>query len=126
MAGSSPTKTKLLGRFFVLSGRKDLPRTALPLARPRGRAFLMGGIFKVLRWLGGALGVLVFVLAAAFGVLQTRVGKAWLENEIAQAISDPDFTVAIDGLKGFVPFHMTVERIDIGDRDGAYLTLREA
>jgi hypothetical protein len=32
----------------------------------------------------------------------------------------------MDGLKGFVPFNMTVERIDIGDRDGTYLTLRDA
>ena len=86
----------------------------------------MGGIFKVLRWLGGALGVLIVVLAAVFGMLQTQVGKAWLAREIAQAVSDPDFTVAIDGLGGFVPFDMTVERIDIGDRDGTYLTLRDA
>ena len=38
----------------------------------------------------------------------------------------PDFTVAIDGLGGIVPFGMTVERIDIGDRDGTYLTLHDA
>ncbi len=41
-------------------------------------------------------------------------------------MSDPDFTIAIDGLNGIVPFRMTVERIDIGDRDGTYLTLRDA
>src|SRR5206468_3418925 len=52
--------------------------------------------------------------------------KAWVEREIAQAVSDPDFTVAVDGLRGIVPFRMTVERIDIGDRDGAYLTLLDA
>lgn len=86
----------------------------------------MGGISKVLCWLAGALGVLIIVLAAALGMLQTGVGKAWLEREIAQALSDPDFTVAIDRLKGFVPFNMSVERIDIGDRDGTYLTLRDA
>ena len=38
----------------------------------------MGGIVKLLRWLGGAVGVLIVVLAAAFGMLQTGVGKAWL------------------------------------------------
>src|SRR5438045_7170174 len=86
----------------------------------------MGGFFKMLRWLGAALGVLVVVLAAAFGMLQTRIGKAWVENQIARAISDPDFTVAIDGLSGIVPFHMTVERIDIGDRNGTYLSLSDA
>ena len=72
----------------------------------------MGGIFKVLRWLGGGLGVVIAVLAAVFGMLQTLVGKAWVAREIAQAVSDPDFTVAIDGLGGIVPFGMTVERID--------------
>ena len=86
----------------------------------------MGGVFKLLRWVGGALGVLIVVLAAVFGMLQTPVGKAWVEREIAQAVSDPDFALAIDGLKGFVPFHMTVERIDVGDRDGTYVTLRDA
>ena len=82
----------------------------------------MGGIFKLLRWLG----VVVAALAAVFGMLQTRVGKAWMEREIAQAVTDPDFTVAINGLKGFVPFNMTVEHIEFGDRDGTYLTLRDA
>jgi translocation and assembly module TamB len=86
----------------------------------------MGGIVKLLSWLGAALGVLIVVLAAAFGMLQTRIGKDWAAKEIAQAVSDPDFTVEIDRLDGFVPFHMAVERIAIGDRDGTYLTLRNA
>ncbi len=86
----------------------------------------MGGIVKLLSWLGAALGVLIVVLAAAFGMLQTRIGKDWAAKEIAQAVSDPDFTVEIDRLDGFVPFHMSVERIAIGDRDGTYLTLRNA
>ncbi len=81
---------------------------------------------KFLRWLGLVLGVLALSLVAVFAVLQTQLGKAWLAQEIGQTLGDPDFTVAIDGIKGFVPFHMTVERIDIGDRDGTYLTLRDA
>jgi len=43
---------------------------------------------KFLRWLSIALGVLVIFVAAIFALLQTRVGRAWLEREIAQAISD--------------------------------------
>jgi translocation and assembly module TamB len=81
---------------------------------------------KFLRWLGIALGLLALCCIAVFGLLQTRVGKDWLSREIAAAISDPDFTVAIDALGGIVPFRMTVQRIDIGDRDGVYLTLRDA
>ncbi|MBV9686839.1 MAG: hypothetical protein JO096_06485, partial [Alphaproteobacteria bacterium] len=81
---------------------------------------------KFLRWLGIGLGGLALCLIAGFALLQTRIAKDWLAREVAGAISDPDFTVAIDGLRGIVPFRMTVQRIDIGDRDGIYLTLRDA
>jgi translocation and assembly module TamB len=80
---------------------------------------------KGLRPLGAAVGLLLAVLAAVFGVLQTPAGQAWLARTVAQAVSDPDFTVAIEGLGGIVPFRMTVARIDIGDRDGTYLTLHD-
>jgi translocation and assembly module TamB len=85
----------------------------------------MHAIGRILRWIGIALGVLVLVVCAAFGFLQTQPGKAWLARQIAQAISDPDFTVAIDRISGMVPFDMHVDRIDIGDRDGIYLTLQD-
>ncbi|MBV8505524.1 MAG: hypothetical protein JOZ11_06925, partial [Alphaproteobacteria bacterium] len=81
---------------------------------------------KFLRGLGLVLGLLALSFAAVFAVLQTQIGKDWLAKEIGRALGDPDFTIAVSGLKGFVPFHMTVERIDIGDRDGTYLTLRDA
>ena len=86
----------------------------------------MHTVGKFLRGLGLVLGVLALSLVAVFAVLQTQLGKAWLAREIGQTLGDPDFTIALDGLKGFVPFNMTVERIDIGDRDGTYLTLRDA
>ena len=81
---------------------------------------------KLLRGLGLVLGVLALSLVAVFAVLQTQLGKAWLAREIGQTLGDPDFTIAMDGLRGFVPFNMTVERIEVGDRDGTYLTLRDA
>jgi translocation and assembly module TamB len=80
---------------------------------------------KVLRWLGIALAAVLLLLVAVFGLLQTQLGKGWLEREIARAASSPDFTVAIGGLGGFVPFRMTIDRIEIGDRDGTYLTLHD-
>ena len=86
----------------------------------------MRGIVKLLCWLGAGFGVLLVVVAAAFGLLQTRSGQAWLAREVARAVSDPDLTVAATGLRGIVPFRMTVERIDIGDRDGTYLTLLDS
>jgi translocation and assembly module TamB len=81
---------------------------------------------KLLRWLGIALGVLALCFVAVFALLQTRIAKDWLAREVAGAISDPDFTVAIDGLGGIVPFRVTVQRIEISDRDGIYLTLRDS
>ncbi len=81
---------------------------------------------KLLRGLGLVLGVLALSLVAVFAVLQTQLGKAWLVREIGQTLGDPDFTIAMEGLKGFVPLNMTVERIEVGDRDGTYLTLRDA
>ena len=85
----------------------------------------MHGAARALRWFGAALGLLIAILLAVFGLLQTQAGRTWLARTVAQAISDPDFTVAIEGLSGIVPFRLKVERIEIGDRDGVYLTLRD-
>ena len=80
---------------------------------------------RALRWLGSALGLLIVVVLAAFGLLQTRAGQAWVARTIAQTVSSPDFAVSMDGLHGFVPFRLQFDRIEIGDRDGIYLTLHD-
>src|SRR5208282_36403 len=80
---------------------------------------------RALRWLGAAFGLLIAVLVAVFGLLQTRAGQAWLATTLVRAVSGPDFIVAIDGLGGIVPFRMTIHRIEIGDRDDTYLTLHD-
>jgi translocation and assembly module TamB len=85
----------------------------------------MRAISRMLRWFGAALGLLIVVLLVTFGLLQTQAGKSWLASTIAQTLSSLDFTVAIEGLGGFVPFRLQVEQIEIGDRDGAYLSLHD-
>src|SRR5438128_3605960 len=85
----------------------------------------MRAVARLFRWLGIALGLLIVVLLAAFGLLQTQPGKSWLERTIVQSMSSPDFAVTMQGLDGFVPFGLKVERIDIADRDGTYLTLHD-
>ncbi|HYZ42287.1 MAG TPA: hypothetical protein VE687_16945, partial [Stellaceae bacterium] len=80
---------------------------------------------RILRWLGIALGLLSAVVLGGFGLLQTQAGKTWLVRTIERTISTPDFTVAIAGLRGAVPFDLKVDRIDIGDRDGTYLTVHD-
>ncbi len=77
---------------------------------------------KLLRWIGVALTALVFVFAAVFGFAQTEPGRALLARTVARAIGDPDFTIGIEGLGGIVPFRVRIEQIDVGDRDGTYLT----
>jgi translocation and assembly module TamB len=80
---------------------------------------------RLLRWLGIALGLVIVLLAAAFGLFQTHAGKTWLARTIERTISTPDFTVAVAGLHGTVPFNLKIDRIDINDRDGTYLTARD-
>ena len=93
------------------------------LCQPRP-GLLMHAVVRLFRWFGIALGVVLAMLLAVFALVQTPVGKVWLAGAVARTVSIPDFRVSVEGLGGTVPFHMTVERIDIADADGVYLTLR--
>jgi translocation and assembly module TamB len=85
----------------------------------------MHAVLKIFRWFAAVLGLLVCGLLVIIGVLQTPPGRALLAKTVAQAVSSPDFTVTIEGLGGIVPFRMTAERVEIADRDGTYLTVRD-
>jgi translocation and assembly module TamB len=85
----------------------------------------MRAVARVFRWFSIALGLLIVVLLAAFGLVQTQPGKSWLAKTIAQSVSSPDFAVTVQGLDGFVPFRLEVDRIDIADRDGTYLSVHD-
>ena len=78
----------------------------------------------VFRWLAIAVAVPIFLMLALFGLVQTRLGQDWLAGAIEWAVSSPGFSLAIDGLRGAVPFHMTAARIEIGDGAGIWMTLR--
>jgi translocation and assembly module TamB len=82
-------------------------------------------VARILCWLGVVLGLFIVFLTAALGLLQTQAGKTWLARAIERTISDPDFTVAVAELHGTIPFNIKVNRIDVGDRDGTYLTARD-
>jgi translocation and assembly module TamB len=85
----------------------------------------MRAMARALRWFGAALGLLIAALLVAFGLLQTQDGKIWLAATISRAVGSPDFSVTLTGFGGIVPFRLKVDRIEIGDRDGTYLTLRD-
>jgi hypothetical protein len=44
----------------------------------------MHGAARALRWFGAALGLLITVLLAAFGLMQTQAGRTWLARTAAQ------------------------------------------
>ncbi|HEX3953057.1 MAG TPA: translocation/assembly module TamB domain-containing protein [Stellaceae bacterium] len=78
---------------------------------------------RLFRWIAVAFLFLLIIAAGAFGVLQTPIGLAWASRTAAGLASAPGFTVAVHGLKGIVPFDMRIERIEISDAKGAWLTL---
>src|SRR5262249_19454507 len=78
------------------------------LYQPRS-GLLMYRAVRMLRWFGAALGLLIVILLAALGLMQTQAGRTWFAGTAAQAINDPDFTVAIEGLRGLVPFRLKVD-----------------
>jgi translocation and assembly module TamB len=85
----------------------------------------MRALARVLRWIGAALGTSVLLALAAFGLVQTSAGAAWLTRTIAAAGSTPVQRLSIDGLRGIVPFRFSIERIALADRVGPYVTLRD-
>ncbi|WP_448192048.1 translocation/assembly module TamB domain-containing protein [Azospirillum sp. sgz301742] len=85
---------------------------------------------KVLRIaLLGLAGLLLLIAVAAvagFGWLQTDAGRRWLVATIEGAASGPDATLRLGTLSGRVPFDLTLSEIRMADREGVWLTLRDA
>src|SRR5207245_9618322 len=57
-------------------------RLADPALYQSWSGLLMRAMAKVLRWFAVSLGLLIVVLLAAFGLLQTGAGKSWLAKHI--------------------------------------------
>jgi len=85
---------------------------------------------KILRYtflgLAGLLVLIVVAVAAGAAWLQTEGGRRWLVATIQQAASGPDATLTLGTLSGRVPFDLTVSEIRMADREGVWLTLRDA
>ena len=81
---------------------------------------------RILRWLGITLGVGDCVARRCFGAAAdaSRPGVARQNHRADDKLSG--FTVAIAGLNGTVPLRIPkFDRIDIGDRDGTYIMVRD-
>ncbi|HYH39153.1 MAG TPA: translocation/assembly module TamB domain-containing protein [Azospirillum sp.] len=85
---------------------------------------------KVLRYaLFGLAGLLLLIVAAvAAGAvwLQSESGRRWLVATIEGAASGPDSSLSLGTLSGRVPFDLTLSDVRMADRDGVWLTLRDA
>ena len=80
-------------------------------------------LFKILL---GCLGGLVLVLGLAFGALQTQAVKDRLADLISETLSTPEQTVTIEGLRGVLPFQVSVEAVTVNDDQGTLLRIEKA
>ena len=66
---------------------------------------------------------LVLLVLAAFGAIQTPPGKALLARLASSLASSPGMEVTIEGLSGFIPSDLAIERITLADEDGTFATI---
>ena len=76
--------------------------------------------------LAGLLLLIVVAVAAGVAWLQTDSGRRWLVATIEGAASGPEAALKLGTLSGGVPFDLTLSEVRMADRDGVWLTLRDA
>ena len=74
----------------------------------------------------GVAGALMLAVAGAYFYLQTGVGKEWLSQVLARALSTSQAEVTITGLSGAPPFDLQAESIHIQDQQGTWLEVQKA
>lgn len=83
----------------------------------------------VVRFLGfliyALLGLVLLVLVA-FGAIQTPPGKAVLARLASSLASTPGVAVSIEGITGFVPSDIGMERIILSDEEGPFASISGA
>lgn len=72
--------------------------------------------------IGLLLGLVVLLLAGAFGLAQTRFGQDRLAALIAGQLGDAE----VEGLSGFLPFDIGLRRLALRDASGVWLTVEDA
>ncbi|HLZ67401.1 MAG TPA: translocation/assembly module TamB domain-containing protein [Aliidongia sp.] len=85
---------------------------------------------RPLRWIGLGVAALVVLVIVGLGAgllwLGSGFGHAWLAAELTRSLSDADTKATVTGVDGAVPFHVTMARLDLADRDGVWLTVENA
>ena len=71
-------------------------------------------------------GIVVLLLLAGGGFLQTGAGKSWLAGTISRLASTPTTGLKVGSITGFVPFDIRVDRIELSDAAGPWLAIDRA
>ena len=69
---------------------------------------------------------LVLLVLVAFGAIQTPPGKAMLARLASSLASTPGVAVSIEGISGFIPSDIGVERIILSDEEGPFASISGA
>lgn len=81
---------------------------------------------RIVRLLAWTLGGLFAVLAVVFAALQTAPAQRALASIVSDLASTPDSKLRVQGLSGFLPTDLKVERLELADRQGPWLTIDDA
>src|SRR5262245_43198446 len=68
------------------------------------------------------VGVLLALVAGAFGLLQTDYARDQLRQQIAEATAGSSNAVELDAIEGLVPVSMQLVGLRLSDRVGIWLT----
>lgn len=77
---------------------------------------------RALRPLAWIVGGLLVVLGVLFGALQTPPGQQMLASLVSSLASSPQSRVQLTGLHGFFPTELRLDRLELGDTQGVWLT----
>lgn len=69
---------------------------------------------------------LLLLLAALWGGLQLPATKRFAAKVLSQELSGPGQVMELEGLSGWIPFSLGVERLRVGDAGGTWLELNDA
>ena len=65
--------------------------------------------------------LLAILLVALIAFVQTAPGKRMLAAELSSFLSTAESTIEIEGLQGWLPIDMRLDRLRLADQDGVWL-----
>ncbi len=65
--------------------------------------------------------LLVLTIMCLFVLAQTPTGKRFITTQVSSALSTPESGIQIEGLDGWLPVSMRLDRLSLADRDGVWL-----